>query len=54
MICRYALPRVSRFGGATLLAIIAIVFVVHAIAGNPPLMLAFPPLVIVLIMTGTP
>lgn len=54
MICTYAFPPVWRFGGAMLLAIIAIVFGVHAIGGNPPLMLVFPALVIVLIMTGTP
>jgi hypothetical protein len=44
---------ISRYAPSWLV-IIALVFGVHAIAGNPPLMLVFPAPVIVLIMTGTP
>jgi len=50
----FVLPRVWRAGGAMLLAIIAFVFAVHSVGGNPPLMLVFPALLIVLIMAGTP
>jgi len=50
----FAIPRLWRIGGALLLAVIAVVFLVHSIGGHPPLMLIFPALLIILILAGAP
>ncbi|HJT16199.1 MAG TPA: hypothetical protein VJ853_02365 [Thermoanaerobaculia bacterium] len=50
----FAVPRVWRAGGALLLVVIAVVFLVHSIDGHPPLMLIFPALLIVLLLAGAP
>jgi hypothetical protein len=50
----FAAPKIWRIGGALLLVVIAFAFVVHTIGGHPPLLLVFPALVIILLLTGTP